>query len=836
MTVLLSGTLKDGSGGALANTIVELLATNTTLGRVVGSTVQKMTSSTGAYSFELANGVYALRINFGGRGFEYIGEIRVLVGSINGTLEEYLTIPGVEEVTPEILAQVIQLRADAIAAADKAAKAAKTAAMDATAYISAIGPAYPTTAAAVADYAKIPDGGTFYVRSASSDAVVDEYLRNGSGFIKTGKQVYSVNGYEVEMDNRIIHRGTIAPFMNGGTRFGVAPVLFPDINSLTRAYMRYAFLNFTVLGARKGYYYRMSYFGKTDANVVGKYLVQFEELAATGYGTENTASRIHRGEIEVTLDGLVKTLFIECNEAPTASGKIVIAMQVDAKYLADTPDLTYAAVLNTTTAYCWIIDPSRYVLAATKEDTFERIALSLADAKAYTDKAKLNVYPMRSIGIKAGMLPTAEEDLAENSTSRLLWQAIRDIEFFNVNPDFLYRISSWGLSETQNAWFMQVEACSRLNIAETAGYSNFTIHNKRFKPDLGVGIKRYRIAIASDTFVGSNMYLEITLDTDALAALVGRYFVAWRNTSDMFTYYVDPERYNYADDVRANIVTPRHSFGSKAEIASSTRLGLDPLDEMERLLNAGVNKRPQFHSAIAKPISGEISFMLSSCVNTDYDRTDNFNWAGSQTYDLPLVCIDSRLDNSPIDPVMFTPFRVNMSGWLFWTLKHDAPVRGTVKGTITALFRVKDETSRQKVRLVFREFYNTNPNAETKSQTLGATDSGNAGEYYGPLNVTEFLSLADSMPDYTNRPMLEDWIKGNWVKKTIAVSQPVVFYPGSSYSLRAFVTNTGGNQLLTSELDSTDIIVLSGGLSMQYNASSRLTNLFNHRIDGGTTK
>lgn len=119
MSVIISGVLKNAFSKPLANVSVKFksLVTQTILVNV--DTVFK-TDDDGNYAVETLRGKYAVFINFG-CGFEKVGDIKVLADSINGSLEDFLTIPGVEEITPEILAQVLQARVDAIAAAKNAA-------------------------------------------------------------------------------------------------------------------------------------------------------------------------------------------------------------------------------------------------------------------------------------------------------------------------------------------------------------------------------------------------------------------------------------------------------------------------------------------------------------------------------------------------------------------------------------------------------------------------------------------------------------------------------------------------------------------------------------------
>ena len=121
MTILISGRLKDAFDRPLANVNIKFGSLRTNLNTVVGTATQFKTGNDGSYSVEVATGSYSVEVDFGGSGFSRVGEIQILMDSLPGNLEKFLTIPGVDEITPEILAQVIQARYDAIEAAGNAA-------------------------------------------------------------------------------------------------------------------------------------------------------------------------------------------------------------------------------------------------------------------------------------------------------------------------------------------------------------------------------------------------------------------------------------------------------------------------------------------------------------------------------------------------------------------------------------------------------------------------------------------------------------------------------------------------------------------------------------------
>lgn len=119
MATTISGVLKDALARPLANVPIKLVSLKTTSNVVVGIDTEFKTGPDGSYSVGVASGSYGAFIKFAG--YEKVGEINVYNDSIPGTLEDFLTIPGVDEITPEILAQVIQARYDAINAANNAA-------------------------------------------------------------------------------------------------------------------------------------------------------------------------------------------------------------------------------------------------------------------------------------------------------------------------------------------------------------------------------------------------------------------------------------------------------------------------------------------------------------------------------------------------------------------------------------------------------------------------------------------------------------------------------------------------------------------------------------------
>lgn len=121
MSTLISGILKNANGQPMPNVGITLTSLRTNRETIISTETALHTLADGSYSFDIAVGTYSVSIGLNSTCQVAVGQIRVLMDSVPGTLEEFLTIPGVDEVTPEILAQVIQARYDAINAAQNAA-------------------------------------------------------------------------------------------------------------------------------------------------------------------------------------------------------------------------------------------------------------------------------------------------------------------------------------------------------------------------------------------------------------------------------------------------------------------------------------------------------------------------------------------------------------------------------------------------------------------------------------------------------------------------------------------------------------------------------------------
>ncbi|GAA5104571.1 hypothetical protein GCM10023211_02440 [Orbus sasakiae] len=119
----ISGILIDGAGQPLPNAQIVLTALKTS-SKVLNQSKALITttSETGAYSVSAQVGHYAVTVFREGYPVEKVGYIRVFLDSTDGSLNDYLLNPSENEITPELLAQVMQARADALISATNASQ------------------------------------------------------------------------------------------------------------------------------------------------------------------------------------------------------------------------------------------------------------------------------------------------------------------------------------------------------------------------------------------------------------------------------------------------------------------------------------------------------------------------------------------------------------------------------------------------------------------------------------------------------------------------------------------------------------------------------------------
>ncbi|WP_392559804.1 phage tail fiber protein [Orbus mooreae] len=118
---MISGILIDGAGQPLPNVQIVLTALKTSSKVIVQSkALITTTSDTGSYSINAQPGNYSVTILRKGFPTEKVGRINVYSDSENGTLNDFLISPSESEITPEILAQVVDERKQAQQAAQSA--------------------------------------------------------------------------------------------------------------------------------------------------------------------------------------------------------------------------------------------------------------------------------------------------------------------------------------------------------------------------------------------------------------------------------------------------------------------------------------------------------------------------------------------------------------------------------------------------------------------------------------------------------------------------------------------------------------------------------------------
>lgn len=128
MTVI-SGTLIGPYGEALPGVTIEMVAVRTTATVLEQASSRFVTDTNGRYSLKVEPGRYNVMVSASGQPAARVGSILVELTSSTGTLNDFLTKPGEEDLTPEIVKTVDQMRA----AAANSAAAAKVSENNATA-------------------------------------------------------------------------------------------------------------------------------------------------------------------------------------------------------------------------------------------------------------------------------------------------------------------------------------------------------------------------------------------------------------------------------------------------------------------------------------------------------------------------------------------------------------------------------------------------------------------------------------------------------------------------------------------------------------------------------
>ncbi|HAT2866189.1 TPA: hypothetical protein I8374_000592 [Serratia marcescens] len=127
MAVLISGKLIGPNGDPRQNVTITLVAVKTSSAVVKQAPSSSTTTTDGSYSLSVEVGTHSVMIEAYGRPFEKAGQITVYSDSKPGTLNDYLTVPGENELTPAIVAIVDDMRTAAEQASFEAKEAAKQA-------------------------------------------------------------------------------------------------------------------------------------------------------------------------------------------------------------------------------------------------------------------------------------------------------------------------------------------------------------------------------------------------------------------------------------------------------------------------------------------------------------------------------------------------------------------------------------------------------------------------------------------------------------------------------------------------------------------------------------
>lgn len=120
MAVLISGKLIGPNGDPRPGVTIMLTAVKTSSAVVHLAPSSSTTGPDGSYSLSVEVGTHNVMIEAYGRPFEKVGQITVYSDSKPGTLNDFLTTPGADELTPAIVAMVDDMRAAAVASANLA--------------------------------------------------------------------------------------------------------------------------------------------------------------------------------------------------------------------------------------------------------------------------------------------------------------------------------------------------------------------------------------------------------------------------------------------------------------------------------------------------------------------------------------------------------------------------------------------------------------------------------------------------------------------------------------------------------------------------------------------
>ncbi|WP_421416472.1 prophage tail fiber N-terminal domain-containing protein [Serratia plymuthica] len=187
MAVLISGKLIGPNGDPRPGVTIMLTAVKTSSAVVHLAPSSSTTGADGSYSLSVEVGTHNVMIEAYGRPFEKVGQITVYSDSKPGTLNDFLTSPGQDELTPAIVAMVDEMRVEAAAYAEQA-KASAAEAKVSSELAQSVSDTYPDEPAAQ----KAVDDGVetrqfFWVRSQSTSELALEYIVTDGRVVPTGR-------------------------------------------------------------------------------------------------------------------------------------------------------------------------------------------------------------------------------------------------------------------------------------------------------------------------------------------------------------------------------------------------------------------------------------------------------------------------------------------------------------------------------------------------------------------------------------------------------------------------------------------------------------------------
>lgn len=205
MTTNIKGKLVDGFGKPIANAQMKAVATQTSV-PIAGATAYAKTDASGDYDFSLEIGSYSFSIWFGESGYQYVGNIEIIQGTPDASLDQILVIP--PSAQPMELTKILQALVDAEAAAKSTAEEIRNT-------LTPLGLQYNTKAEADAAVANgtIKLNAYCYIRDSGNDVLANEWQNVNGSLVLTGKTMASQEYIEkVTEPAKMIEKSSDATF------------------------------------------------------------------------------------------------------------------------------------------------------------------------------------------------------------------------------------------------------------------------------------------------------------------------------------------------------------------------------------------------------------------------------------------------------------------------------------------------------------------------------------------------------------------------------------------------------------------------------------------------